>query len=90
VPLAVNVVTYPVPSGNRCWALGEAIARAVASFPEDLNAPSCSGQKTEQHSQQRGLTRTVGSNDRSDGTLRDLKRALGPHSPVTKNYGRIS
>ena len=21
-PLAVNVVTYPVPSGNRCWALG--------------------------------------------------------------------
>ncbi|MDO9370714.1 MAG: class III extradiol dioxygenase subunit beta [Sphingopyxis sp.] len=37
VPLAVNVVIYPVPSGNRCWALGEAIARAVESFPEDLN-----------------------------------------------------
>jgi hypothetical protein len=35
-PLAVNVVTYPVPSGNRCWALGEAIKRAE-SFPEDLN-----------------------------------------------------
>ena len=28
IPLAVNVVTYPPPSGNRCWALGEAIARA--------------------------------------------------------------
>ncbi len=37
IPLAVNVVTYPVPSGNRCWMLGEAIARAVESFPEDLN-----------------------------------------------------
>ena len=37
IPLAVNVVTYPPPSGNRCWALGEAIARAVASFPEDLS-----------------------------------------------------
>jgi protocatechuate 4,5-dioxygenase beta chain len=37
VPLAVNVVTYPPPSGNRCWQLGEAIARAVESFPEDLN-----------------------------------------------------
>jgi len=37
IPLAVNVVTYPPPSGNRCWALGEAIARAVESFPEDLN-----------------------------------------------------
>jgi protocatechuate 4,5-dioxygenase beta chain len=37
IPLAVNVVTYPPPSGNRCWALGEAIARAVESFPEDLD-----------------------------------------------------
>lgn len=37
IPLAVNVVQYPPPSGNRCWMLGEAIARAVESFPEDLN-----------------------------------------------------
>ena len=37
IPLAVNVVTYPPPSGNRCWLLGEAIARAVETFPEDLN-----------------------------------------------------
>ena len=37
IPIAVNVVTYPPPSGNRCWALGEAIARAVESFDEDLN-----------------------------------------------------
>ena len=37
IPLAVNVVNYPPPTGNRCWALGEAIARAVASFPEELN-----------------------------------------------------
>lgn len=37
VPIAVNVVTYPPPSGNRCYALGEAIARAIESFPENLN-----------------------------------------------------
>jgi protocatechuate 4,5-dioxygenase beta chain len=37
IPLAVNVVTYPPPTGNRCWALGEAIKRAVDSFEEDLN-----------------------------------------------------
>ena len=37
IPIAVNVVQYPPPTGNRCWSLGEAIARAVASFPEDLN-----------------------------------------------------
>lgn len=37
VPIAVNVVQYPPPTGNRCWMLGEAIARAVESYPEDLN-----------------------------------------------------
>jgi len=37
IPLAVNVVTYPPPTGNRCWMLGEAIARAVESYDEDLN-----------------------------------------------------
>ena len=37
VPLMVNVTQFPPPSGDRCWRLGEAIARAVASFPEDLN-----------------------------------------------------
>lgn len=37
IPLAVNVVTYPPPSGNRCWLLGEAIARAVETYEEDLN-----------------------------------------------------
>ncbi|HEY0574626.1 MAG TPA: class III extradiol dioxygenase subunit beta [Pseudonocardia sp.] len=37
IPLAVNVVQYPPPTGNRCYALGEAIRRAVQSYGEDLN-----------------------------------------------------
>lgn len=37
IPLAVNVVQYPPPTGDRCWKLGEAIRRAVESYPEDLN-----------------------------------------------------
>ena len=37
IPLAVNVVQYPPPTGNRCYKLGEAIRRAVESFDEDLN-----------------------------------------------------
>jgi protocatechuate 4,5-dioxygenase beta chain len=37
IPLAVNVVTYPPPSGNRCHQLGRAIRRAVESYDEDLN-----------------------------------------------------
>lgn len=37
IPLAVNVVQYPAPTGHRCYNLGKAIRRAVESFPEDLN-----------------------------------------------------
>jgi protocatechuate 4,5-dioxygenase beta chain len=36
IPLAVNVVVYPPPTGHRCFMLGRAIRKAVASYPEDL------------------------------------------------------
>jgi protocatechuate 4,5-dioxygenase beta chain len=37
IPFAVNVIQFPQPSGNRCFQLGKAIRRAVASFDEELN-----------------------------------------------------
>ena len=37
IPFAVNVVQYPPPSGNRCFALGQAIRRAVDAFDGDLD-----------------------------------------------------
>jgi protocatechuate 4,5-dioxygenase, beta chain len=37
IPFAVNVVQYPVPSGRRCYMLGQAIGRAIRSYDEDLN-----------------------------------------------------
>lgn len=37
IPLAVNVVQYPVPSGQRCFNLGQAIRKAVECYDEDLN-----------------------------------------------------
>ncbi len=37
IPLAVNVVLYPVPSGNRCYQLGKALRCAIESFDADLN-----------------------------------------------------
>ncbi len=36
IPFAVNVVQYPVPSGRRCFQLGQAIRRAVESFDRSL------------------------------------------------------
>ena len=37
IPLAVNVIQYPVPSARRCLALGRAIGRAISSYGSDLN-----------------------------------------------------
>ncbi len=36
IPLAVNVVMYPPPTGHRCYMLGKALKKAVESYPEDL------------------------------------------------------
>ena len=36
IPLAVNVIQYPPPTGRRCFSLGRAIRRAVHAFEEDL------------------------------------------------------
>ena len=36
IPLAVNVVQYPPPTGNRCYNLGKAIRKAVESYDEDI------------------------------------------------------
>jgi protocatechuate 4,5-dioxygenase, beta chain len=36
IPLAVNVVQYPPPTGQRCYDLGRAIRRAVDSYPDDM------------------------------------------------------
>jgi len=36
IPIAVNVVQYPPPTGHRCYMLGKAIRKAVESYPEDL------------------------------------------------------
>jgi protocatechuate 4,5-dioxygenase beta chain len=36
IPFAVNVVQYPVPSGMRCFRLGQAIRRAVEGYDAPL------------------------------------------------------
>lgn len=36
VPIQVNVLQYPLPTALRCYKLGQALRRAVQSFPDDL------------------------------------------------------
>jgi protocatechuate 4,5-dioxygenase, beta chain len=37
VPIAINTVQHPLPSPRRCFKLGQAVGRAIASYPADLN-----------------------------------------------------
>ncbi len=37
IPLIVNVIQHPLPTAMRCYKLGQAIGRAIASFPEDIS-----------------------------------------------------
>jgi gallate dioxygenase len=36
LPIAINVLQYPLPTAARCYKLGQAVRRAIDSFPEDL------------------------------------------------------
>ncbi len=36
VPIAINVLQFPLPTARRCYRLGQAVKRAIESYPEDL------------------------------------------------------
>ena len=36
IPLLVNVIQYPQPTAARCYALGQALGRAIRSYPKDI------------------------------------------------------
>jgi gallate dioxygenase len=36
VPIEMNVLQHPLPTPQRCYKLGQAVRRAVESYPEDL------------------------------------------------------
>ena len=57
IPICVNVVQYPPPTGNRCYALGEAIRRAVESFEDDLRVVvfGTGGMSHQLHGERAGL-----------------------------------
>jgi protocatechuate 4,5-dioxygenase beta chain len=90
IPLAVNVVTYPPPSGNRCWALGEAIRRAVESFPEDLNVQiwGTGGMSHQLQGPRAGLINREWDNrflDRLSGSTDELRHV--PHIEYLRETG---
>lgn len=57
IPLCVNVIQYPPPTGNRCYELGQAIRRAVESFEQDLRVVvmGTGGMSHQLHGERAGL-----------------------------------
>jgi len=57
IPITVNVLQYPPPTGRRCYRLGKAIRRAVNSFEKDLRVVvfGTGGMSHQIHGQRAGL-----------------------------------
>lgn len=90
VPLAVNVIVYPPPSGQRCYALGQSIRRAVESFEEDLNVQvwGTGGMSHQLQGPRAGLINSAFDARFLDGMVRD-PRALAriPHVEYIRDAG---
>lgn len=90
IPLAVNVVTYPPPSGNRCWRLGEAIARAVQSYGEDLTVQvwGTGGMSHQLQGPRAGLINAEWDNRFLDGMVGDTQMLRSiPHIEYLRETG---
>jgi protocatechuate 4,5-dioxygenase, beta chain len=61
IPIPVNVVMFPVPTGDRCWRMGEVIRKAVEAFPEDLNVVifGTGGMSHQIHGERSGMINTA-------------------------------
>jgi hypothetical protein len=90
IPFAVNVVQYPVPSGQRCFNLGKAIAKAVASYDEDLNVQiwGTGGMSHQLQGPRAGLINSRFDNDFLDRLIADpAGLATMPHIDYVREAG---
>lgn len=90
IPLAVNVVLYPPPSGMRCYRLGQAIRRAVDSFDEDLNVQiwGTGGMSHQLQGPRAGLINKEFDNDFLERLVRDPEAlAAMPHIEYMREAG---
>jgi gallate dioxygenase len=61
IPLQVGVLQSPVPSARRCWRLGQALRRAIESYPEDLKVAivATGGLSHQVHGERAGFNNTA-------------------------------
>jgi protocatechuate 4,5-dioxygenase, beta chain len=90
IPFAVNVVQYPVPSGRRCYRLGQAIRRAVERYDEPLNVQiwGTGGMSHQLQGPRAGLINKAFDNDFLDQLIADpATLADKPHIDYVREAG---
>ncbi|MGA8863186.1 MAG: class III extradiol dioxygenase subunit beta [Gallionella sp.] len=90
IPFAVNVVQYPVPSGQRCFNLGQAIRRAVESFDQDIKVQiwGTGGMSHQLQGPRAGLINKKWDNAFLDQLIADpAKLAKKPHIEYVREAG---
>ena len=90
IPLAVNVVQYPPPTGRRCFSLGRAIRKAVESYDEDLKVVvfGTGGMSHQLHGERAGLINREWDNKFMDDLTADTQRLINlPHVEYMRETG---
>jgi protocatechuate 4,5-dioxygenase beta chain len=90
IPLAVNVVMYPPPTGHRCFMLGRAIRKAVDSYPEDLRVVifGTGGMSHQISGPRAGLINSKFDKAFLDSLAADAKKAIAiPHIEYMREAG---
>ncbi len=90
VPLAVNVVQYPPPTGNRCFELGKAIRRAIDSYEGDERIAifGTGGLSHQLQAQRAGLINTEWDNNFLDSLVKTPELAAAiPHVEYLREAG---
>lgn len=90
IPIAVNVVLYPTPSGQRCYNLGKALRKAVESFDDDLNVQiwGTGGMSHQLQGPRAGLINQEFDNDFLDRLVDDAEQlSLKPHIDYINEAG---
>ena len=60
LPLQIGVLQFPIPSARRCYKLGQALRRAIESYPEDLKVAivATGGLSHQVHGERAGFNNT--------------------------------
>jgi gallate dioxygenase len=90
IPLQVGVLQFPIPTARRCWRLGQALRRAIESYPEDLSVVVCAtgGLSHQVHGERAGFNDTDWDNRFLDMLENDPEALTGiTHAEYARRGG---